>query len=221
MRHLHFLVEGQTEEIVAREIISPYFSAADTWVTLSILKTKRPASRPAHRGGLSHWPKVHQELRLLLQDSSITLLTTIFDYYAFPVDAPGMTDRPQGSPYDRVQHVENAITEAIADRRFLPNLVLHEIEAWVLADCVRLGEVMGDARGAAELSRMVQQESGPELVDDGLATAPSKRILNAFPRYRKTIDGPLVIADAGLDSIRHSCPHAHDWLKNVEARLLG
>jgi len=220
VRHLHVLVEGQTEEIVAQEIIFPYFSTADVRVTWSIHKTKRPAVGPAHKGGLSHWPKLYQELRLLLRDSSITLLTTIFDYYAFPVDAPGMADRPQGSPYDRVRHVENAIAEAIADRRFLPNLVLHEIEAWVLADCARLGEVMGDPRGAAELSKMVQQELGPELVDDGWATSPSKRILNAYPRYRKTIDGPLVIADAGLDSIRRSCPHSDDWLEDVEARLL-
>jgi len=188
VQHLHVLVEGQTEEIVAQEIILPYFSTADVRVTWSIYKTKRPAAGPAHKGGLSHWPKLYQELRLLLRDSSITLLTTIFDYYAFPIDAPGMADRPQGSPYDRVQHVENAIAEAIADRRFLP--------------------------------KMVQQELGPELVDDGWATSPSKRILNAYPRYRKTIDGPLVIADAGLDSMRRSCPHSDDWLENVEARLL-
>ncbi len=113
------------------------------------------------------------------------------------------------------------MAEAIGDERFLPHLVLHEIEAWVLADCLKLGDVMGDRVGAAQLARMVQRESGPELVDEGPSTAPSRRILNVYPEYRKTIDGPLVIADAGLDTIRQSCPHADDWFKNVEARLLG
>lgn len=220
MPHLHILVEGQTEEVVVREVISPYFTSANTWVTWSIHKTRRPAVGPAGKGGLSRWPKLYQEMQRLLRDSSITLLTTVFDYYAFPDDAPGMRNQSRRSPYDGVRHVEHALSEALGDRRFLPNLALHEIEAWVLADCARLGEVMGDPDCAADLSRIVREASGPELVDDGRDTAPSKRILNAFPRYRKTIDGPLVIADAGLDYIRKSCPHMDRWLKNIEMKLL-
>jgi hypothetical protein len=162
---------------------------------------------------------VHHLHFLLLRDSSTTVLTTMFDYYAFPADAPGMVDRPHSSPYNRVRHVESALATAVSDSRFLPNLVLHEIEAWVLADCGRLGEVMGDRSPAAELERVVQLESSPELVDDGIDTAPSKRILNAYPQYAKTVDGPLTIADAGLDAIRKSCPHANDWLRAIEARL--
>jgi Domain of unknown function (DUF4276) len=221
VRHLHILAEGQTEEIVVRDVIAPHFSGPETWVSSSIYTTKRPAGGPAFRGGLSRWPKLERELRQLLQDSSTTVLTTLFDYYAFPEDAPGMADRPYGSPYERVRHVEQALAKAINDKRFVPNLVLHEIEAWVLADCARLGEVMGDEVPASGLHRVVQQESGPELVDDGVETAPSKRILSAYPRYTKTIDGPLVIADAGLDLVRQSCPHADQWLKNLEARLQG
>lgn len=105
------------------------------------------------------------------------------------------------------------------DARFVPHLVLHETEAWVLADCRRLGEVMGDPGPAADLERIVQLESGPELVNDGMDTAPSKRVINAYPQYVKTIDGPLVIAEAGLDAIRSTCPHADDWLCELEARM--
>jgi hypothetical protein len=42
--------------------------------------------------------------------------------------------------------------------------------------------------------------------------------MNAYPQYAKTIDGPLVIAEAGLDAIRSTCPHAGDWLRELEAR---
>jgi hypothetical protein len=219
VRHLYILCEGQTEEMIARSVIEPHFTSTDSYVTLSIFTTKRPAGGPAFKGGLSHWPKLERELRLLLHDSSTTVLTTMLDYYAFPSDAPGMADRPHGSPHHRIRHVESALAKVIGDQRFLPNLVLHEIEAWVLADCGRLGEVMGDPAPAAELGRIVRLESGPELVNDGLDTAPSKRIMNAYPQYRKTVDGPLVIQDAGLDWIRGSCPHADDWLQQVEARM--
>jgi Domain of unknown function (DUF4276) len=219
VRHLHILCEGQTEEVVAREVIAPSFDDTEIRVTRSIFTTKRPAGGSAFKGGLSNWPKLERELRLLLRDSSTTVLTTMFDYYAFPADAPGMADRPHGSPYDRVQHVESALTRKIDDRRFLPNLILHEIETWVLANCDRLGQAMGDPRPAAELQRMIEREAGPELVNDGINTAPSKRIRSAYPQYAKTIDGPLVIADSGLDAIKDSCPHAGDWFREVKARL--
>jgi Domain of unknown function (DUF4276) len=130
-----------------------------------------------------------------------------------------MKDRPHSSPYDRVEHVESALAGVINDGRFLPNLALHEVEAWVLADCGRLGDLMGDQRPAAELMRIVAEASGPELVNDGRNTAPSKRIIGAYPRYVKTADGPLIIADAGLDAIRESCPHLDGWLQQIGERL--
>jgi hypothetical protein len=219
VRHLHILCEGQTEEMIASDVLEPYLSSADVYVTWSVLTTKRPAGGPAFKGGVSTWPKLERELRMLLHDSSMTVLTTLLDYYAFPSEAPGMTDRPHGSPHGRVTHVESALGNAIGDVRFLPHLVLHETEAWVLADCDRLGEVMGDPDPAAELGRVVRLESSPELVNDGIDTAPSKRIKKAYPQYEKTLHGPLVIADAGIDTIRSTCPHANDWLAELEARL--
>lgn len=220
MPKVHFLVEGQTEEIVVRDVIEPSFTRfEDVYIFSSLFITKRPAVGPARRGGIAGWARLQREMKRLLGDSSTTVLTTLFDYYAFPRDAPGMSNRPLGSPYDRVRHVENAIARAINDPRFLPHLTLHEIETWVLADCVRLGEVMGDLAGAAELLQVVNQESSPELIDDGPTTAPSKRILNAYPNFKKTIDGPLVMADTGLESIRRCCPHANDWLTEIETRV--
>jgi hypothetical protein len=220
VRHVHLLVEGQTEEIVVRDVIEPFFARPrSVYLTWSIFTTKRPAVGPAHKGGIVNWRRLHQELKLLLRDSSITILTTLFDYYAFPPDAPGMSDRQPGSPYDRVRHVENAMAKVIDDQRFLPHLTLHEIETWVLADCIRLGEVMGDSSRATELLQIVKQEPSPELIDDGPSTSPSKRILNAYPNFQKTIDGPLVIADAGLESVRLCCPHANEWLTEIETRM--
>lgn len=219
MRHLHILCEGQTEEMIASDLLASRFVGADAYVTWSVLTTKRPAGGPAFKGGVSAWSKLERELRLLLHDSSTTVLTTLLDYYAFPAEAPGMADRPHGSPHERVSHVESALAKSVGDIRFVPHLVLHETETWVLADCRRLGEVMGEPGPAAELQRIVHLESGPELVNDGVDTAPSKRIINAYPQYAKTIDGPLVIAEAGLDAIRNICPHADDWLRELEARM--
>jgi Domain of unknown function (DUF4276) len=220
MRKLHILVEGQTEEVIVNNVIGPYFLSEDVYVTASILKTKLPAGvRPAYAGGVTNWAKILREIRLLLGDSSVTMLTTLIDYYGFPDDAPGMADRPIGSSYARVEHVESALADAVDSRRFLPHLVLHEIEAWVLADCSRLADLLGNPSEAARLAQLVATESSPEMVNDGIDTAPSKRIKGIYPRYSKTLDGPLVIADIGLDEIRRQCPHADRWLSAIGTAL--
>jgi hypothetical protein len=220
VRRLHVLVEGQTEEAVARNVIAPFFTSGESHVTFSICPTSRPASGPAFKGGISAWAKLQPVLRNLLRDTSITVLTTLIDYYGFPKDGPGMLQRPRGTARRRVEHVEQALSAAIGDHRFLPHLALHEIEAWVLADCGRLGEFMGDSGPAAGLQRLVTQAGGPEQVNDGAETAPSKRILKAYPRYVKTADGPQIMTAAGLPAIRAACPHADAWLAKLETRIL-
>lgn len=220
MRRLHVLVEGQTEEAIARDVIAPFFTSGESHVTWSVCPTSRPAGGPAFKGGISTWAKLQPVLRNLLRDSSISVLTTLIDYYGFPKDGPGMALRPQGTRRQQVEHVEDALSATMGDDRFLPHLTLHETEAWVLADCARLGELMGNSGPAAGLQRLVTQAGSPEEVNDGVDTAPSKRILHAYPRYLKTADGPQVIAAAGLPAIRAACPHADAWLTNLEARLL-
>lgn len=39
---LHFLVEGQTEEKVARDLIQPHFDNLGWYTSVSLLKTKGP-----------------------------------------------------------------------------------------------------------------------------------------------------------------------------------
>jgi hypothetical protein len=140
MRRLHLLVEGPTEEVIVKNTIDPYFTGEDVCVTTSILKTRLPAGgRPAHVGGVTSWAKILREIRLLLGDSSITVLTTLIDYYGFPEDAPGMAGRPIGSPYERVGHVENALEDVIDSRRFLPHLGRSSTLRWTRTRCGRSG----------------------------------------------------------------------------------
>ena len=87
-------------------------------VSYSIIKTKRPAVGASYRGGVTSWKHVEREIRLLLRDTSIGVLSTLIDYYGFPDDAPGMADRPAGDAMARVVHVERAQADAIMDRRF-------------------------------------------------------------------------------------------------------
>ncbi|ANN21414.1 hypothetical protein SD37_41475 [Amycolatopsis orientalis] len=218
-RHLHLLVEGQTEEIVVDSVLEPYLQDRGWTITKSIVTTKRPAVGPASRGGVSSWARLENEIRLLLRNSDIHTLTILFDYYGFPADSPGMRNRPSSSAYDRVEHVEKSLVSAISDTRFVPHLVLHELETWVFAAAEQLGWLFSGTGLAERLQKDVDGAGGPELVNDGLDTAPSKRLARYCDGYSKTNDGPLAIADLGIDALRSRCPHMDSWLSRLDARL--
>jgi hypothetical protein len=46
MKLVHVLVEGQTEEVMVRDVLAPFFSP-DIWPEPSILKTKKPVGGAA------------------------------------------------------------------------------------------------------------------------------------------------------------------------------
>jgi hypothetical protein len=222
VRLMHALLEGQTEEVIVKNTFQPHWQEQGWLTEWSILKSHRQSrGRPAYRGGVSTWAKIEHEIRLLLRNPTLDLLTMIVDYYAFPADAPGMASRPPGTAWQRIAHVEAALAERIDDPRFLPHLTLHETETWVYAAADELGELFD----MPELARVLQAEAaaagGPEGINDGVDTAPSKRLGKYWPTYSKTLDGPLVIDSLGVCALRKRCPHLDAWLIEIERRATG
>jgi Domain of unknown function (DUF4276) len=214
-RRLHVLVEGQTEEIVLRDVLQPYLEGRGWCVSHSLIATKRVNCGPDHRGGITNWRQVEGDVQRLLRDTSLDVLTTLFDYYAFPADSPGMSTLPSGDPYTKVAHVEQALAAHFGDPRFRPNLVLHELEAWVFAAAKQLGELLGD-EVEAKLREDVARAGNPELVNDHPQTAPSKRLQRYCPGYTKTLEGPMAIEALGIDALRECCQHLDAWLRSLE-----
>jgi hypothetical protein len=217
-RRLHLLVEGQTEEIVVTNVFKPYLEDFGWCVTHSVVITKRPAGGASFRGGMASWAKLEREITLLLRDSDLDVLTTLFDFYGFPSDSPGMTELdPRAPARARIEQLEKALAERIADPRFLPNLILHELETWVFAAAEQIGALLPELTQPLKSDLVGAGEA--ELINDGPDTAPSKRLLKYCPRYSKTNDGPLAIADLGLDRLRELCPHLNKWFEALDARL--
>jgi hypothetical protein len=218
MRQVHVLVEGATEESVVLRVLRPELSRSGAWLTPIALKTRRAAGQPHNRGGVSKWSRIAPEILALLRNPAVDTVTTMLDFYGLPSDTPGRSDLPDGDAYRHVAHVESAIALSIGDDRFLPFLVLHETEAWVLAAARQLGYMVELPRLAELLEQQVKASGGPELVNDGPDTAPSKRILKAYPGYRKVVDGADAIELLGLPELRSACPHLDAWLRRLEGR---
>lgn len=67
------------------------------------------------------------------------------------------------------------------------------------------------------MEEILTQFGDPEAIDDSQETAPSRRILQLLPSYRKVAMGTAAIQSIGLADIRHRCANFADWLKRLEA----
>lgn len=67
-----------------------------------------------------------------------------------------------------------------------------------------------------ELEKVKAKFKSPEEINDNPETAPSKRILQVYPRYKKTTQGPLISRRTGLDKIRKECKHFDTWVSKLE-----
>ena len=66
---------------------------------------------------------------------------------------------------------------------------MHEFEALLFSDCAALAEAIGHPDLTARLQSIRDHFETPEHIDDAPTSAPSKRILEIVPEYRKTVDG--------------------------------
>lgn len=216
MQQIFLLAEGQTEERFVKSVLAPHLVGHGIHVEPIIVQTKRIASGKKYRGGIGSWGQVARDIRNLLRASHVVAVTTMIDLYGLPADWPGC-EQHAADPYDKVAAAEATMLATIGDRRFLPHLMLHEFETLLFAEPDLCAQHAGLPDVASRLRDAVSKCGSPEHVNDGLQTAPSKRIENAWPGYAKTTDGPALVASIGLGRLRAACPHFAQWLSKLEA----
>jgi hypothetical protein len=211
------LVEGRTELRFVKDVLGPAFEQRQLYFFPTIINTKRVKTGPSFKGGVVSFGKFRNDLRRLLSSDREALVTTLLDFYRLPADFPGMTDRPRGTPLDRVTHVEAAMAQHFGSPpNFIPFLALHEFEAWLFSSPDALPRVMTEMEKMPRLVKIRNSVQTPEEINERPGHAPSERIAAIFPAYRKTLHGPTTAARIGLDGIRAECPHFNEWLKKLE-----
>ena len=216
MKKALILVEGQAEETFVREILGPYLSGRGVYPQAKLVTPKRVKSGSDFKGGIVSYGKVRNDIIRLLGDTSAEVVTTMIDFYGLPDSFPGRPTLPAGSCYDQVAFLEEAFRKDINHQKFLPYLMLHEFEAMLFVAPEKIAQAFPRINKYAELSVIKAEFESPEEIDDDPKTAPSRRIQGFFPGYQKTLDGPLIILEIGLDQIRSECPHFNDWIESVE-----
>ncbi|MEL7639689.1 MAG: DUF4276 family protein [Solidesulfovibrio sp.] len=220
MIRLHITAEGQTEQTFAKNVLAPYLAEFNVFVdTRCVLTSRDKRSAKEYRGGLLSYEKAKKDIETWIKEDNHgeCRFSSMFDLYALPDDFPGYAEAQQISDrYQRVRVLEASMAQDIKDRRFISYIQLHEFEALILSDPQKLDwEYMEHDVAINKLISLVNGKN-PELINDGQATAPSKRILKEIPEYDKATAGVAVATKIGLQSLREKCRHFNEWITILE-----
>ena len=210
-------VEGQTEERFVNDLLAPHLAHFGVHATPVVVATSRTASGQKAKGGGINIDRVASELRRLLRGYPDGSVTSLYDFYGFADKRVGET----------VERLEARIASALdTPRNLIAYVQIYEFEGLLLSDAAIVAGYFEVPEMEPLIRSVVSLAGSPEAVNEGLSTAPSKR-LEAWTRQAgskrlyanatKTLHGPLLAARLSLPVIRAACPRFAAWLSRLEA----
>ncbi len=214
MAKVLILAEGQTEEFFVTRLLAPYLAVRNVFPKVTVVPTKKVPDGPDFKGGTISYSKTKLLLRKLLNDTSAALVTTLFDFYGLRDDFP----KPKrGSCYEKVAELERLIGQEFDNNpRLLPYFCLYEFEAMLFVKPDELAAVLGRDHLSARFQAIKSLFPSPEEINDDPETAPSKRIIELVPDYRKIAHGISALEKITIDAVRSECLHFNEWLTKLE-----
>lgn len=215
MTRLAVICEGQTEEGFVKECLAPHLADHSVYATPRLLgKThgREGGGNVSVERVVSYIRKVHR---------NFDHVTTFLDFYGFKdkgeMSWSALTD-------EIARRAELTLGTGYSEDHIIPYVQRHEFEALLFSrpDAFDLEEAWTDEQ-RQELESIKSGFATPEDINDDPRTAPSKRLAQTFssPRYRKTLHGPLIAEQVGLDVMRQECPGFAEWLSRLEALGAG
>lgn len=224
---VHVLCEGQTEQGFVENVLKPYLLVKGFTAVKSVLVSTNRKINAC--GGLVSYSHAFNDLQTMLASNidgayEKHIITTMFDLYALPNDFPGYAESHAIiDRYERVASFESALADAIGSERFIPYIQLHEYEALVFCGLDYLSEMYkGTEKNIEKLKKELEEIGNPELVNVSPNTAPSKRIISAIQKTKKTRysydkpnAGKYVAMKVGIENLRSKCQHFNEWIEKL------
>ncbi len=213
MIRLFVYCEGQTEESFVSMVLSQVLINYNIIAIPIIAETKRTANKK-YKGGIASYKKVRTEIVKLCKSDSSSFITTMLDYYALPDDTPGLPAIGKNI-YEKAKYIESQFAENIALPNFIPNIILHEFEGLLFSKPESFSFCSSEQDKLASIKKIRDSFETPEHINDGVNTAPSKRILKVFKSYNKITDSTNIAIDIGVDVIIKECHHFREWIAQI------
>ena len=226
MIRLHITAEGQTEERFVKNCLAIHLGNLNVCTDVRLVKTSEDKrTNTVYRGGFRRknaYKMVKKDITNWLREDrqSDCFFTTMFDFYALPNDFPGFKEAYKISDkYDQIQVLESALADDIQDRRFIPYIQLHEFETLIFVDPKMLAEIYLDRE--VEIRKLIEISKSfdnPELINNGIETAPSKRIISLIPEHKgNKTEGAIIAQKIGIVRLKGQCKHFSSWIEKLES----
>ncbi len=207
MTRVLMLVEGPTERQFVTRTLAPHLEGSGVYCVPTTVTTRENPAGPNNRGGFVKYGKLIDELNKLIGDAE-AYTTTLFDFYE-------MTGREVGGT---VEELEKKLQKDVyKSDRFIPYIQKFEFEALLFASPDIASDELAESAKTAEMRAILRECGEAENINDGNATAPSKRLKHLFNDYDKVVDGPIVLERIGIGAIREACPRFSEWTGKLEA----
>ena len=198
MVRLAISVEGPTEERFVNKLLVPYLKNLQIYAVPLLL---------GRNGGDASLPRVKKDLNCLAK--SFDKVTTLYDFYGFRGKSVGETK----------QTLEKKILKSIAKPlrgKVFPYIQMYEFEGILFSSPEAIENAIQE-NGVEDWAQGVLDnfDGNPEEINDSRQTAPSKRLLNKTC-YIKTVHGPDIAEEIGLDVLRQTCTGFGAWLDRLE-----
>ncbi len=214
------IVEGKTEEIFVNRVLVPYLSAKGIYLYPTQI------TKPGEKGGDVRFIRIKNDIEKHIKQRPDTYISTFVDYYGIKGDWPGLEEAQSKSrPLDIATAINRATKEKVvelfgsqqADTRFIPFIAVHEFETLLFSDAAILADELQVKHSTVEA---ILTECGePELINNSLQTAPSKRLESLYSRFKKTSTGIKIAEKIGIDTMRKKCPVFNEWLTTLEGLI--
>lgn len=212
---VNILVEGQTEESFARELLVPHLANHQVWLTPRIIETRK-----GFKGGVVSYEKIRRQIRQWCLQDPTALVTTLFDVYGLPSDFPGVAQWNAGlPPQAQTTILEGNLAADVGQANLIPYLQLHEYEALLFSNLSAFSYADVSPQAIAGWQAELAQFASPEDVNNSPLTAPSKRLIARWPAYGKSKPqyGVLLAIEIGLPAMRAACPRFDAWVSALES----
>ncbi len=159
-------------------------------------------------------------LHLVLELRNV-FITTMIDLYKFPLQGRTVYDQEvknTNTGAEKKTLLEAKMSERFKFYRFIPYVQLHEFEALLFADILKLKMFYTDKQNEINQLALDTKNKKAEEINDNIETSPSHRIISYLPSFekQKSTAGPTVASLIGLETIRQKCPGFNDWVRKLE-----
>jgi hypothetical protein len=209
VKRLIIICEGETEQEFCRDVLYNHFFSKG-------IRIESPRIKKSN-GGIVKWSELKKQIENHLKQDQTVFVSTLIDFYGIKASYlfPDFNNDAK-----EIATMELGMKTAIGNvlnARFIPYIQLHEFECFIFTSLNVLKKNFKSKEADFQaIEQIINKYPNPEDINNGPATAPSKRLEKYIPSYNKPVYGACLTADIGILEIRKKCPRFNNWIEQLE-----